>query len=91
MNRLGNIIRPAVVMAMALSAVACMKNEHVTGSVEVTSDRILLSDVGTPVHVALDANMEWRIEYDTDNGWMSTDLMGGQAYRIQPHLSAPRR
>ena len=79
MNRLGNIIRPAVVMAMALSAVACMKNEHVTGSVEVTSDRILLSDVGTPVHVALDANMEWRIEYDTDNGWMSTDLMGGQA------------
>ena len=68
----------AAAMALA-AAVSCANRENITGTVELPSDRILLSDAGTPVKVALDANMEWRIEYNTGNGWMSTDLMGGKA------------
>ena len=62
-----------------LTLASCAKEESVTGTLELTSDRILISDAGTPVEVALDANVEWRLEYDTANGWMSTDLMGGKA------------
>ena len=80
MEKLGNIIRlAAVVILTAAAAVSCAKEESVTGTLELTSDRILISDAGTPVEVALDANVEWRLEYDTANGWMSTDLMGGKA------------
>ena len=80
MEKLGNIIRlAAVVIVTAAAAVSCAKEESVTGTLELTSDRILISDAGTPVKVALDANVEWRLEYDTANGWMSTDLMGGKA------------
>ena len=80
MEKLGNIIRlAAVVIVTAAAAVSCAKEESVTGTLELTSDRILISDAGTPVEVALDANVEWRLEYDTANGWMSTDLMGGKA------------
>ena len=80
MEKLGNIIRlAAVVILTAAAAVSCAKEESVTGNLELTSDRILISDAGTPVEVALDANVEWRLEYDTANGWMSTDLMGGKA------------
>ena len=80
MKKLGNIIRlaAAVIMASA-AAVSCAQKEQVTGTLELASDRILISDAGTPVEVALDANIEWRLEYDTNNGWMSTDLMGGKA------------
>ena len=80
MEKLGNIIRlAAVVILTAAAAVSSAKKESVTGTLELTSDRILISDAGTPVEVALDANVEWRLEYDTANGWMSTDLMGGKA------------
>ena len=80
MEKLGNIIRlAAVVILTAAAAVSRAKEESVTGTLELTSDRILISDAGTPVEVALDANVEWRLEYDTANGWMSTDLMGGKA------------
>ena len=80
MEKFGNIIRlAAAVILTATAVVSCNKEEQVTGTLELPSDRILVSDAGTPVEVQLDANMEWRLEYDTDNGWMSTDLMGGKA------------
>ena len=80
MEKFGNIIRlAAAVMVTVTAIISCNKEEQVTGILELPSDRILVSDAGTPVAVRLDANMEWRLEYDTDNGWMSTDLMGGKA------------
>ena len=79
MKKLGNIIRLAAAVIMVSAAVSCAQKEQVTGTLELASDRILISDAGTPVEVALDANIEWRLEYDTNNGWMSTDLMGGKA------------
>lgn len=80
MEKFGNIIRlAAAVMVTVTAIISCNKEEQVTGILELPSDRILVSDAGTPVAVLLDANMEWRLEYDTDNGWMSTDLMGGKA------------
>lgn len=80
MDKLVNIIKYAAVATLAAAAaVSCNKETSVTGTLELPSDRILISDAGTAVKVELDANMEWRLEYDTDNGWMSTDLMGGKA------------
>lgn len=79
MEKLGNIVRLAAAAVLIAAALSCNRDEQVTGSLELASDRILISDAGTPVLVSLDANIEWRIEYDTDNGWMSTDLMGGKA------------
>ena len=79
MEKLGNIVRLAAAAVLIAAALSCTRDEQVTGSLELASDRILISDAGTPVLVSLDANIEWRIEYDTDNGWMSTDLMGGKA------------
>ena len=78
MEKLGNIIKVAAAVILT-SVISCNKDEQVTGTLELVSDRILVSDAGSPVEVQLDANMEWRLEYDTDNGWMSTDLMGGKA------------
>ena len=81
MEKLGNTIKLAALVILT-SVISCNKDEQVTGTLELVSDRILVSDAGTPVEVQVDANMEWRLEYDTDNGWMSTDLMGGKAIRI---------
>ena len=78
MEKLGNTIKLAALVILT-SVISCNKDEQVTGTLELVSDRILVSDAGTPVEVQVDANMEWRLEYDTDNGWLSTDLMGGKA------------
>ena len=78
MEKLGNTIKLAALIILT-SVISCNKDEQVTGTLELVSDRILVSDAGTPVEVQVDANMEWRLEYDTDNGWLSTDLMGGKA------------
>ncbi len=67
----------AVVLTWA--GVSCSTDDTESGSIELKNERVTLSDVGTPVQVAVNSDSEWRLEYDTDNGWLSTDLMGGKA------------
>ncbi|MCQ2135550.1 MAG: hypothetical protein MJY67_01390, partial [Bacteroidales bacterium] len=43
------------------------------------TEEILLSDKGSPVEVTFHSSTEWRLEYNLENGWLSTDLMGGRA------------
>lgn len=58
MEKLGNTIKLAVLVILT-SVISCNKDEQVTGTLELVSDRILVSDAGTPVEVQVDANMEW--------------------------------
>lgn len=69
----------SLILLYAVVYTSCSKSDVINGSLEIVSDRVLISDIGTPVHVEIDANTEWRIEYDTDSEWFSTDLMGGKA------------
>ncbi len=72
-------IRILLAMALAWVGVSCSTDDTEAGSIDLKSERVTLSDAGTPVQVRIDADSEWRLEYDTDNGWLSTDLMGGKA------------
>lgn len=72
-------IRILLAMALAWVGVSCSTDDTESGSIDLKSERVTLSDAGTPVQVRIDADSEWRLEYDTDNGWLSTDLMGGKA------------
>ena len=72
-------IRILLAMALAWVGVSSSTDDTEAGSIDLKSERVTLSDAGTPVQVRIDADSEWRLEYDTDNGWLSTDLMGGKA------------
>lgn len=72
-------IRILLAVALAWVGVSCSTDDTESGSIDLKSERVTLSDAGTPVQVRIDADSEWRLEYDTDNGWLSTDLMGGKA------------
>ena len=72
-------IRILLAMALAWVGVSCSTDDTESGSIDLKSERVTLSDAGTPVQVRIDADSEWRLEYDTDNGWLSTDLIGGKA------------
>lgn len=69
-----NIFLPAV----AFLLVACQQKSE-PGSIVLDTEEILLSDKGSPVEVTFHSSTEWRLEYNLENGWLSTDLMGGRA------------
>lgn len=63
--------------ASLLMVVSCQE-KTVPGSITLESDEILVSDNGAPVEVRFTSTSEWRLEYNLENGWLSTDLMGGR-------------
>lgn len=65
-------------LATMLFNTGCQE-ESAPGSIELESDEILMSDNGSPVEVRLKSSSDWRLEYNLENGWLSTDLMGGRA------------
>lgn len=65
-------------LATMLFNTGCQE-KTVPGSIDLESDEILVSDNGSPVEVRFKSSSEWRLEYNLENGWLSTDLMGGRA------------
>ena len=74
-------------IAAAFFASACQE-KSVPGTIELLSDEIYISDNGSPVEVRLTSTAPWRLEYNLENGWLSTDLMGGRASTDRFRVSA---
>ena len=66
-----------IVLVAASVAVACQKTA-VEGSIELEKNEIIVPDSGAPVEVRFSSTTDWRIEYNLENGWLTTDLMGGR-------------
>lgn len=64
--------------AAVFLAVSCQE-KSAPGSIVIETGEVLLADNGSPVEVRFSSNSEWRLEYNLENGWMTTDLMGGRA------------
>lgn len=82
----GNI-KKLVLLSAAVVSVACQE-KTVSGTIELESDKIYISDKGTPVEVRLSSTTDWRVEYNLENGWLSTDLMGGKQSTGRFYVSA---
>ena len=65
------------VLAATLVSVACQKTT-IEGSIELEKNEIILSDSGAPVEIRFSSTTDWRIEYNLENGWLTTSLMGGR-------------
>lgn len=61
-----------------LLALSACREETLESCIELEKDEIIMSDSGAPVEVKFTSATEWRIEYNLENGWLSTDLMGGR-------------
>lgn len=67
-----------IVLSLLLIFSACRENT-LEGCIELEEDQVIMSDSGAPVEVCFRSATEWRIEYDLENGWLTTDLMGGRS------------
>ena len=67
----------SIVLSLLLIFSACQENIP-EGCIELEKDEVIMSDSGAPVEVCFRSATGWRIEYDLENGWLTTDLMGGR-------------
>ena len=76
MTELKNIF--TCIILVPLLALSACQEKTLESSIELEKDEIIMSDSGAPVEVKFTSTTEWRIEYNLENGWLSTDLMGGR-------------
>lgn len=68
----------AVLCAVLFCSAGC-REKQLPGSLTLETNQILIPDTGAPVEFHFNSTTEWRLEYNLENGWMTTDLMGGRA------------